>query len=127
MTTQPESYENPDYVESQPMVIGRFILENQAWVVAKMQYNYKNSRGMHHTDGSGNGIDIGQSQTDDPGKYGVVDGDLVALYVKVVWGSDATATPFFIYKRGSPMAAHYTLTGTTLDNSLRLDWVRNIG
>ncbi|OXI26876.1 hypothetical protein [Burkholderia sp. AU16482] len=103
--------------------IGKFTLKNQGGFVAKMQYNYYNKTGKHHSDGNDEGIDLGQSQTDDPGRYGVNDGDVVVLYVDVVWGSDNIAKQQFIYRKGNPNIAHYTISGTTFDNELGLNWV----
>lgn len=98
--------------------IGKFSLSNQGGFVVKLQFVYVDSKGeKHHVDGTG-GFPIGQTQTADPGDYGVPDGVPVTVYAFVVWGRDHTAEQFFIYSKGNPWIANFTISGTTLDNQL---------
>lgn len=103
--------------------IGKFKLSNQGGFVAKLQFSYIDQDGeRQHKDGTGS-ILLGQSETADPGDYGVPDGAMVALYVFVVWGTDNLANQMFTYKKGSPETADYTISGTTLSNHLGLTGV----
>jgi hypothetical protein len=55
-----------------------------------------------------------------PDQLGVPDGSIISLYVFVVWGTDNEARQSFIYQKGSNVTAKYTITGTTLNNTLGL-------
>jgi hypothetical protein len=101
--------------------VGKFSLKNQGGFVTKLQFVYFDENGnKKHVDGTGD-IDLGQSKSADPGKYGVPDGSPVALYAFVVWGSDNEAKQLFTYKKGDSSEAKYTISGTTLDNELGLN------
>jgi hypothetical protein len=63
---------------------------------------------------------LGQTKDVDPDKLGVPDGSIISLYVFVVWGTDNEARQSFIFQKGSPVTANYTITGTTLSNTLGL-------
>ena len=103
--------------------VGQFKLKNQGGFVVKLQFVYYDQDGnKHHVDGTG-GFPLGQSETADPGKYGVPDGSPTALYADVVWGSDNEAKQLFTYTSGSKVVASYTISGTTLDNELGLNSV----
>ncbi|SRR6266545_2663134 len=100
--------------------IGKFSLKNQGGFVVKLQFVYWDADNQkHHKDGT-DSFPLGQSQTADPGDYGVPDGSPVALYAFVVWGSDKEAAQMFTYQRGSSAIARYIITGTTLGNDLGL-------
>jgi hypothetical protein len=45
---------------------------------------------------------------------------MISLYVFVVWGTDNEARQSFIFEQGSKVKANYTITGTTLSNTLGL-------
>lgn len=103
--------------------IGNFSLFNQGGFVTKLQFVYWDAQGNKiHKDGTGN-IPLGQRKTASPGEYGVPDGATVALYAFVVWGSDNEANQMFTYDASSSVTANYTISGTTLDNSLVLNSV----
>jgi hypothetical protein len=100
--------------------IGKFCLKNNGGFVCKLQFVYWDENGeKHHVDGGGN-ITLGFSDTQDPGAHGIPDGANVALYVFVVWGSDNEAPQMFTYRSGSASTANYSISGTTLSNSLGL-------
>jgi FAD/FMN-containing dehydrogenase len=57
------------------------------------------------------------------------------LYADVVLGSDQTGSPMFIYQQDSAVEANYVISGTTLNNNLKLinvgvppwnNWAKNI-
>lgn len=100
--------------------VGKFSLKNQGGFVVKLQFVYWDDLGNKiHVDGTGS-FPIGQSESADPGAYGVPNGSLVALYAFVVWGSDNEANQVFTYQAGSDTTASYTISGTTLNNELAL-------
>jgi hypothetical protein len=63
---------------------------------------------------------LGQTREFDPGDLGVPDGAVFWSYIQVVWGYDNEAKQGFLYKKGAPKTAAYTITGTTLSNTLGL-------
>lgn len=100
--------------------IGKFFLHNQGWFAVKIQFKYQASDGNWvHTSGT-DGFPLGQSNTADPGDYGVPDGALVCLYAFVIAGSDNVSNQVFRYNRGSAGTASYIIAGTTLVNQLGL-------
>ncbi|BFO55038.1 MULTISPECIES: hypothetical protein [Comamonadaceae] len=100
--------------------IGHFSLRNQGGFVVKLQFVYWDDKGNKiHRDGT-DSFPLGQTRTADPGDHGVPDGALVELYAFVVWGNDNEANQVFTYRKGSPVTAHYTISGTTLSNHLAL-------
>lgn len=103
--------------------IGKFSLFNQGGFVTKLQFVYWDGQGNKiHKDGTGD-IPLGQSDSANPGDYGVPNGMLVSLYAFVVWGSDNEANQVFTYDSSSTVTANYTISGTTLDNTLVLNSV----
>ena len=103
--------------------IGKFSLRNQGGFVVKLQFVYWDEKGNKiHRDGTGT-FPIGQSETADPGDYGVPNGAMVAIYAFVVWGSDNEANQVFTYQKGLAVTAAYTISGTTLNNQLALNSV----
>lgn len=105
--------------------VGKFSLKNNGGFAVKLQFVYVDSSGeKHHVDGTDT-FPLGQSRTADPGDYGVPDGSPVALYAFVVWGKDNTASQFFTYSKGNGTTANYTISGTTLDNSLGFEGLSN--
>lgn len=105
--------------------IGNFCLKNNGGFVCKLQFVYWDEDGnKHHVDGSGD-ITLGCHTTEDPGKHGVPDGANVALYAFVVWGTDNEANQMYTYKSGCTATPVYTISGTTLSNSLGLENIVN--
>jgi hypothetical protein len=66
-------------------------------------------------------LPLGSTVIADPGEFGVPDGAQFQPYVFVVWGIDPQGQPVFTYQRNAPLTATFTLTGTTLVNSLALN------
>jgi hypothetical protein len=101
--------------------IGKFTLHNGGGFVARGQVAYMDENGEKHlTQKSTSDIRLGETHDVDPGALGVPDGSLVDLYVFVVWGYDNEARQSFIYQKDSKVKANYTITGTTLSNTLGL-------
>jgi hypothetical protein len=100
--------------------IGKFTLHNGGGFVARGQVAYIDDNGEKHLSHSTGDILLGQTKDVDPGALGVPNGVLISLYVFVVWGTDNEARQSFIFEQGSNVKANYTITGTTLSNTLGL-------
>jgi hypothetical protein len=100
--------------------IGKFSLHNGGGFVARGEVAYLDDNGEKHLSGNAGDITLGRTGDIDPGKLGVPNGSLVSLYVFVVWGTDNEARQSFLYKSDSTVTAKYTITGTTLSNTLGL-------
>ena len=101
--------------------IGKFTLHNGGGFVARGEVSYMDpDDGSRKLSGSAGDLTLGRTYDVSPGALGVPDGAIVDLYVFVVWGSDNEARQSFIYRSGSTVSANYTITGTTLSNTLGL-------
>jgi len=100
--------------------IGKFTLDQAAWVVARGSATSIDDYGAKTRSNSGGDILLGQTRDVKPGDLGVADGSIVNLYVVVVAGTDNEARQSFIFDRSSTTAANYKLTGTTGSNTLAL-------
>lgn len=100
--------------------IGKMSLKCSGGFVAKIQFVYIDGEGNRKTTGRSGDITLGRTKTADPGDFGVPDGSLVYMKAFVVWGKDNEADKAFRYKNGEPVTAHYTISGTTLNNDLGL-------
>jgi hypothetical protein len=100
--------------------IGKFSLHNGGGFVARGQVAYLDDSGEKHLSQSAGDLTLGFTYDVDPGSLGVPDGSIVSLYVFVVWGTDNEARQSFIYQKGNTTKANYTITGTTLSNTLGL-------
>jgi hypothetical protein len=100
--------------------VGSFTLHNGGGFVVKISFNYLGENGQMQRTKSGPDITLGQTGSADPGDYGVPNGATVWLHADVVWGNDNTATQGFIYESGNSCVANYTITGTTLSNTMGL-------
>jgi hypothetical protein len=100
--------------------VGNFSLTCQGGFVARVMFSYLDDDGNKQHTGQSGDVPLGQTRKVDPGSMGVPDGALTYLYVFVVWGTDNEATRAFTYRKGNPMTANYTISGTTLGNSLGL-------
>lgn len=100
--------------------IGKFQLRNNGGFVARIQFEYYNelTNQWIHVNGTDD-ITLGFTETAEPGNYGVPEGSLVKLHVKVVWGSDNEAKEMFIYEKNNDLTACYAVSGTTLNNNLK--------
>ncbi|HEY0736420.1 MAG TPA: hypothetical protein VGD69_16010 [Herpetosiphonaceae bacterium] len=100
--------------------IGKMSLKNQGGFVARIMFSYLDENGEKHLSGHSGDIPLGQTKTVDPGSLGVADGTVVWMYAFVVWGRDNEAKRAFLYEEGNSDTAHYSISGTTLDNELGL-------
>lgn len=101
--------------------IGKFTLDNEGGFVARGKVSWMDDNGEKQlSNGSTGDITLGRTRDVNPGELGVPDGSLVSLYVFVVWGYDNEARQSFIYDASSSVAANYSISGTTLSNSLGL-------
>ncbi len=100
--------------------IGKFSLHNGGGFVARGEVAYIDDNGDKKLSGNAGDITVGLTGDIDPAKLGVPNGSVVSLYVFVVLGTDNEAKQSFIYKSGSTVTAKYTITGTTLSNTLGL-------
>ncbi len=99
--------------------IGYLRLKNQGGFVVKMDFKSGADAGsLGRKSGSRKDITLGCSETQDPGNYGVQDGEVCTVYADVVAGSDNVGSTYFIYKKGSKQRANFNISGTTLDNEL---------
>lgn len=99
--------------------IGYLRLKNQGGFVAKMDFKSGPDAGsLGRKSGSRKDITLGRSETQDPGNYGVQDGEVCTVYADVVAGSDKVGETYFIYRKGSKQRANFNISGTTLDNEL---------
>lgn len=70
-------------------------------------------------------FEVGKTRTDDVGKLGVPVGATCRIFVIVTWGDDhAAKKECFTYQPGCGTVASYTISGTTLDNSLQFNGTR---
>jgi len=100
--------------------IGKMSLKNQGGFVARIQFSYFDDDGEKKFSQQTEDITLGLSKTADPGDLGVPDGTIISMYAVVVLGQDHEARTSFLYQKGNPATAHYTISGTTLNNDLAL-------
>lgn len=100
--------------------IGKFSLHNGGGFVARGEVAWLDDNGEKQLSGSAGDLLLGQTYDVDPAALGVPDGSVVSLYVFVVWGTDNEARQSFLYQKGGTAVASYTITGTTLSNTLGL-------
>ncbi len=117
--------------------IGRFSLENKGAFNVKLQCVYWDENGNRILCAGTDSYPVGQSQSLAPCNANppVPDGSNVALFADVVAGNDQIGSPMFIYQQNSAVEASYVITGTTLNNDLKLtnvgvppwnNWAQNI-
>ena len=99
--------------------IGYISLKNTGAFVARIQFKYYNEY-TQKWDLTKTGPDIlaQQTKTSSPYDYDLPDGCQVQLHVSVAGGSDKESNETYTYKKGSGNTANYTISGTTLINSL---------
>jgi hypothetical protein len=78
---------------------------------------------QHKSAGSGKTIHVNQTETSDPGRWGVPDGARVYPYINVHLGDDheGSLQDGLVYATGLNWVAEYHIWGVTRDNHLRLD------
>lgn len=100
--------------------VGNFSLHNGGGFVARMKFAYIDDEGQKKSTRETGDILLGQTKTAKLEEFDILDGALVYLHVDVVWGKDNEAARAFTYERGNTCTAAYTITGTTLSNTLGL-------
>lgn len=101
--------------------IGKFTLHNGGGFVARGKVAWLDDNGQKQLSDSVGDLTLGRTYDVDPAQFSnIADGSIIDLYVFVVWGDDNEARQSFIYKKGSSVAANYTITGTTFSNTLGL-------
>ncbi len=102
--------------------IGKFSLGNQGGFDVKLQCVYWDENGNRILCAGTDSYPLGQSRSLAPCNANppVPDGSNVALYADVVAGNDQIGSPMFIYQQNSAVEASYLITGTTLNNDLKL-------
>ena len=105
--------------------VGKFSLHNGGGFVVSISFDYLDENLQKQRSKSGSNFPLGQTQTVDPGTLGVPDGSTLWLHADVVWGTDNIASQGFIYESGNESTANYTITGTTLNNTMGLINVGN--
>lgn len=100
--------------------VGKFSLHNGGGFVVSISFDYLDENLQKQRSKSGSNFPLGQTDTVDPGTLGVPNGATLWLHADVVWGTDNVATQGFIYQSGGALTAAYTITGTTLDNTMGL-------
>jgi hypothetical protein len=100
--------------------IGKFSLHNGGGFVARGKVAWMDDNGETQLTSDAGDITLGVTRDVDPGSLGVPNDSLVNLYAFVVWGTDNEARQSFMYEQGNPAVAKYTITGTTLSNTMGL-------
>jgi hypothetical protein len=100
--------------------VGQFSLHNGGGFVVGISFDYLDSNLQKHRSQTGPTFPVGQTKTADPGSLGVPNGATLWLHADVVWGDDNVAAQGFVYESGDSSTANYTITGTTLNNTLGL-------
>lgn len=100
--------------------IGKMSLHNGGGFVARMKFAYVDDEGQKKNTNRTGDILLGQTKTATLDDFGIPDGSLVYMHVDVVWGRDNEGARAFTYEKGNTCTAAYTITGTTLSNTLGL-------
>jgi hypothetical protein len=103
-----------------PDKVGYVSLHNGGGFVVKMEFKYTTDNVNWKTSKQTDSFPLGKTKKVDPGDLGVPDGSTIILKAIVVAGKDNEAQQQFIYEKGNPATAAYTITGTTLSNTLGL-------
>jgi len=102
--------------------IGKFSLDNEGGFNVKLQCVYWDENGNRILCAGTDTYPLGQSRTLAPCNANppVPDGANVAVYADVQAGNSQIGSPMFIYQKDSAIEASYVITGTTLNNDLKL-------
>ncbi|HII91769.1 MAG TPA: hypothetical protein HA262_06260 [Methanosarcina sp.] len=106
--------------------VGYVSLHNGGGFVVKMEFKYTSDGVNWKTSEQTDGITLGKTKKVDPGNLGVPNGSTIILKAIVVAGKDNEAKQQFIYEKGNPATAEYTITGTTLNNTLGLIGIQQV-
>lgn len=113
---------NWSLLSSKPVgrTVGQISLHNGGGFVVRMQFKYSDDDGNLITSKSTEDILLGAMEQIDPGDYGVPSGSFIRLKVIVEAGNDNIANQELIYEKDNLIKAAYTITGTTMSNTLGL-------
>ena len=100
--------------------IGKMSLKNQGGFTTRIMFSYLDGEGEKKLSGQSGDIRGGTTQTTDPGDLGVPNGSVVSIHAFVLWGKDNEAKDSFLYEKGNPTTAEYSISGTTGKNELAL-------
>ena len=100
--------------------VGHVSLHNGGGFVVKMEFKYTTDGVNWKTSNQTDSFPLGKTKNVDPGDLGVPDGSIIKLKAIVVAGKDNEAQQQFLYDKGHSVTAEYTMTGTTLNNTLGL-------
>lgn len=104
--------------------VGYIRLHNTGWFDCELEFVWLDPKDntQHKSPGSGKVISLNQTETSDPGRWGVPDKVRVWPYINVHAGDDheGSLQDGLIYDTGDPWLANYHIWGVTKDNHLRL-------
>jgi FAD/FMN-containing dehydrogenase len=117
--------------------IGKFSLDNEGGFIVALQCVYWDENGNRILCAGSDNYSLGQSRSLAPGNANppVPNGSPVSVYADVEGGNSQIGSPMFTYQQDSPIEASYVITGTTLNNDLKLtnvgvppwnNWAQNI-
>lgn len=107
--------------------IGFLELKNQGGFVVRLECYYTTSdyAAEWKTTGNTGDITLGRSKSLKLEELEKLrDGDIVTVYAKVILGKDNHGKVNFIYRKGNPRTAKFTISGTTLDNELGFNEIK---
>ena len=100
--------------------IGKFSLHNGGGFAVRGKVAWLDEDGEQKLSSEAGELSLGFTGDVNPGELGVPDGSIVSLYAFVVWGYDNQARQSFLFEKGNPVVAKYTITGTIGSNTLGL-------
>ncbi len=117
--------------------IGKFSLDNEGGFIVALKCVYWDQNGNRVLCAGSDNYSLGQTRSLSPGNANppVPSGSPVSVYADVVGGNSQIGSPMFTYQQDSPVEASYVITGTTLNNDLKLtnvgvppwnNWAQNI-
>jgi len=106
--------------------VGNIAIKNQGGFHVRMDFQFIDPRGSSsRLRGSRKTIRLGRTETQDPGNYGLTDGALFTVHADVEAGSSKTGTIWLRYEKNNKRIARFLISGTTLDNELGFNGIRN--
>lgn len=103
--------------------VSSFCLFNQGGFATAIQLFYQDEHGAERTVRASELFPVMERRQVCPGDHGIPDGTVVNFGALVIAGRDARAPEPFVYRAATSRQAHFTITGATLANELKLDGV----
>jgi hypothetical protein len=100
--------------------ISEFTLHNGGGFVCRISATFLDDNGEKKRANTAADIQLGITRNAKIADLGVPDGSIVSLYASVALGYDNEAQQSYIADFKSAKVANYTITGTTLNNTLGL-------